>query len=595
MNSTKNLVYLGTLLLAGPAFAQAAPEGAAPAQEAAAEPAAPEPAAEAAPAAPARQARTTVATAGLATQDITMGGAGNTAAASSEDWGFKFKGFFRGPMRLSMSKLDSAPDGASKYQFHASPVTPDANYTRWSYTNANPGPWAELIFQYGNSRAMMTTSVASYNITSGGWRELQDQLGIDRAFVTLKFPEALGDLGGMNWDVGVFSNRYGAMGKYDAGAYETYIMGRTRAAGATGTFDLEVADDFKLILEFGAGAKMDQQQWTQQANSTTAPGALAGDQAHNMERGVASWEPYAGKVQMGTSLLAHGHVAGVFAGGMLTATAHWIQSWTQDQRATGYANMAAANPDGVQSREDALMRVLGFDLRLDGGWLGDGYLGVSRITTKNVYALSDTIEVLHSQGGWQFGDNYTDYQGHDKTTSDSVYMPHDAYVAKTTNGDSTVTSVGFQYSGSLAAYMTQKPFWGDGADVNFKVFGIYTKISGLNSDSEDNVVEYMGTSKLKWGFDLVYSPIPVMAAALRYDNVNPDMDNGSRSFMVFSPRLIFRTEFVTHEQVIVQYQYYKNNSAVLLPHPFNDNFDPAPWGNSKPDKHAITISACMWW
>jgi hypothetical protein len=116
---------------------------------------------------------------------------------------------------------------------------PDGNYTRWMYTNISPGPWAELLFQYGNQRVMMTTSIASYNITSGGWRELQDQLGIDRAFLTLKFPEALGNAGGMAWDVGIFSNRYGAMGKYDAGEYETYIIGRTRFAGATATADME--------------------------------------------------------------------------------------------------------------------------------------------------------------------------------------------------------------------------------------------------------------------------------------------------------------------------------------------------------------------
>lgn len=591
MKSTKTLVYLGSLLFAGPAFGQANTPA-----EAAADPA-PEPAAAATPAAaPAKQARTTVTTAGLATQDITMGGAGNGAATAGEDWGFKFKGFMRGPMRLSMGSLSSAPDGAAKFQFHAPPATPDSNYTRWAYTNNNPGPWAELIFQYGNSRAMMTSAIASYNISSGGWRELQDQLGIDRAFVTLKFPEALGDLGGMNWDVGVFSNRYGAMGKYDAGAYETYIMGRTRAAGATGTFDLEVADDFKLIVEVGAGAKMDQQQWNNKSGATTEPGPL-GDQSYNKERGVSSWEPYSGKVQMGTSLLAHAHVGGVFAGGMLTATAHLIQSWTQDQRATGYAGQTTANADGVKSRPDALMRVLGFDLRLDGGWLGDGYLGVSTIKVQDVYALSDTIEVLHSQGGWQFGDNYTDYQGHNATlsTTHDPNIYHNKYVAGTTNGNGTITSVGFQYSGSLAAYMTQKPFWGDGADVSFKVFAIYTKIGGLDKDSVDNVVQYMGTSKLKWGGDFTYSPMPVMAVALRYDNVNPDMNNGARSFMVFSPRLIFRTEFVTHEQVIIQYQYYKNNSAVQLPHPFNDNYDPAPWGNEKPDTHAFTVAASMWW
>jgi hypothetical protein len=96
-----------------------------------------------------------------------------------------------------------------------------------------PRPLGRDDFQYGNNRAIMTMAIASYNITSGGWRELQDQLGIDRAFLTLNFPDALGDIGKLTWNVGVFSNRYGAMGKYDGGAYDTYMIGRTRVAGET--------------------------------------------------------------------------------------------------------------------------------------------------------------------------------------------------------------------------------------------------------------------------------------------------------------------------------------------------------------------------
>src|SRR5208283_3495690 len=42
--------------------------------------------------------------------------------APSEDWGFKFHGFFRGPMRLSMDT-----ETGQGLQFHAPPVTPDLN------------------------------------------------------------------------------------------------------------------------------------------------------------------------------------------------------------------------------------------------------------------------------------------------------------------------------------------------------------------------------------------------------------------------------------------------------------------------------------
>ena len=38
--------------------------------------------------------------------------------------------------------------------------------------------------------------------------------------------------------------------------------------------------------------------------------------------------------------------------------------------------------------------------------------------------------------------------------------------------------------------------------------------------------------------------------------VVPDLDNSETGFSVFSPRLILRTDFVTHEQILIQYSRY---------------------------------------
>ena len=50
---------------------------------------------------------------------------------------------------------------------------------------------------------------------------------------------------------------------------------------------------------------------------------------------------------------------------------------------------------------------MGFDAKLLGGVLGDGYLGYSHLKRRRtrIY-LQDAIEVLHSFGGWQLHDNY---------------------------------------------------------------------------------------------------------------------------------------------------------------------------------------------
>ena len=528
-----------------PAFVLLALTGSAFAQAPAAEDDEGEP--EAAAASPRPKRRGVTSLLGLSPQTTAVAGPSAGPPAMPEvltsSWGFRFHGFFRGPMRLSM---DSEPGRG--LQFHAPPVTPDLNYTTWSFTNNNPGPWAELLFQYGNNRATMTLAIASYNITAGSWSELQDQLGIDRAFLTLNFPEALGDAGMMVWTVGVFGDRYGAMGKYDGGAYDTYMIGRTRIAGATGTFDFDLSDRFRLIAEGGGGAKMDVQQWR------TEP--------------YPSWQPFPGHAQMGTTVLTHAHVGAVLAQ-MLALTGHYMQTWTNDALRTDTNTLTYAARDGR-------MRILGVDLRLDGGWLGDGYLGFSSIKTANVGVLSDTVEVIHSQGGWQYQANYSG-----------------------SHGDSTVNSIGFQYTFSLAAFMLRpQAWWGQGADLTIQVFGMYNSITGIAAEDQA-AITLQGKHKLKLGTQWLYTPLAFFSAGVRFDGVQPNLDDATHSFWVVSPRLVFHTEFVTREQVVIQYQYYSYGSWYTkdplgsLPYPYGQTGN--LWIPTQPDRHTFTIAASMWW
>jgi hypothetical protein len=572
LRRSRQAIYLGTLLSTSVAVAQTGgdplaedkPATAAPAAEAApaAAPAA-TPTEESEPevAATTRTPKRSVASAGMDTQAVTMGGGGTAGEGSSADeWAFKFKGFFRGPMRIGLDNSGKLTPG--KLQFHTPPVVPDGNYTRWMYTNVSPGPWAELLFQYGTQRVMMTTSIASYNITSGGWRELQDQLGIDRAFLTLKFPEALGDLGGMAVDVGVFSNRYGGMGRYDAGQYETYIIGRTRNAGFTGTFDLAVSDNATAVIEGGFGAKIDQQYQR-----------YAGSNAPTYD--YPSWQPYPGdNVQQGSSLLAHLH-AGLVIDGNMTLMAHYLNTFTRDARwNVGSTGGTATKPSDANAPGKGSIQVMGADFKLDGSSYGDAYLGVSYLMASNAGALSDTLEVLHSQGGSQLAKNY--------------------FAAGTGN----VLTIAGQYTFSLAAFMMRpKPFWGQTADITIRPFFMFNKVSGAGAG--ENV------SKLKGGVEGTYSFLPNMAAALRIDTVQPNMDNKNQSFTILSPKLIFRTDFVTHEMIILQYSGYLLGSEYTDP-ATSDRVMPWPYGQygtwsisklngSPPDKHVLTLSACMWW
>ena len=166
----------------------------------------------------------------------------------------------RAPRAASSAPTRSAPTGRPGTQWHSPTRVPGYLYTTWEYTNTVHGPWAQLNFTYGNSRAMATVIVDSYSQTDGGYKHLQAQQGIDQAFLTLNFPDALGELGTLTWNIGTFQNRYGTMGKYDGGMYETYLFGRTHITGETLTANLtniDSAGDWAFSVEDGFGAKYD--------------------------------------------------------------------------------------------------------------------------------------------------------------------------------------------------------------------------------------------------------------------------------------------------------------------------------------------------
>jgi len=474
--------------------------------------------------------------AGMAPEDTLVSGQiVGISDNSTDEWKFDFHGFFRAPMRLSHTSIDG------DLQLRSPPVVPDWNFTNWQYTNNNPGPWVEMLLQYGNNRVKMTTAIASYNITSGGFRNLQAQLGIDRAFLTINLPEALGDYGGLVWNVGVFSDRYGAPGRYDAGMYETYLFGRTRMAGETIRANYFVGDDSAIQFEHGIGAKLDTQQWTTRA--------LAGDPTE----AYPEYQPYPGPVQQGNTLIHHAHL-GFNYKNLLTLTVHYIDTFTADKRATG-------------NDEDGQIRVMGADLKLNGGWMGYGYIGWSQIKATNAFVVSDAIEVLHSQGGWQLANNYFG------------------------NGDGTMNTILFQYQFSLAAFLVRpESWWGDGADLVATVFGMYNSIEASGTPANGS-----GDQKLKWGADVLYTPLPFLGFGARADFVHPDLDDAERSFTAIAPRLVLKTNFVTHEQIFIQYTRYFNGDRVEMPHPFGGPGAIPPFRTGDPDSGVFTISASMWW
>jgi len=570
----------------------------------------------------------------------------STAGGSAEEWKFDFHGYFRGPLRISfgppsptqlpsgaynstgdprppgsyvpagqclMPAYSCYPPGASGppgTQWHSPTRVPGYNYQDWNYTNTVSGPWTQLNFSYGNSRAMATVIVDSYAVTDGGYKHLQAQQGIDQAFLTLNFPEALGDLGTLTWNLGTFQNRYGTMGKYDGGMYETYIIGRTHVSGETLTANLtnlDAAGNWSISLEHGFGAKYDIVPFLNnqyyQVFSNVPLGSTAG-KPYLSDRD-AEYLPYAGPVPQGSTFLNHAHIGAKYQK-LWTFGLHYLYTWTPDDNWSPVNSRAMNVSDAVPRYRGPIqgsMAIVGAEARLNGGVFGDGYVAYSHIDARNINALADSLEVVHSRSGYNFKQNFFG----------QTFDPHSGVYQGPENETGTVDNIGFQYSfsfGALARY--PEDWWGDGPDLVLTAFGIMSIVHspppdiavhgdaahGIAGDLNRQTTWDMSTKKLKMGLDAVYTPLYWLGFNGRIDWVQPDLDSAySRttgvaggsdlSFTALTARLLIRTQFVTHETVQIEYQHYFLGNAAYPSYPY-------AWV-PKADSNLVGLFASMWW
>jgi hypothetical protein len=454
---------------------------------------------------------------------------------SDEGFRFGFHGFLRVPLRVGHGGTDAtfAPGLNEGTKLHSPPQIPDGVYTDWRYTNNVAGPWTEMVLSYGNARVSANVVIAAYNMTDAGWKDTLSQLGINESFLTIRAPGVFGRKGGLVWNVGAFSNRYGAAGRYDAGKYDTYLFGATHAAGETLTATYALTPDLVMTAEHGVGAKLD-------VTPYIPLDAFDEDLIGPLGRTL----PYGGDVQQGSTFLHHAHL-GVTWNKMLTGAAHYLTSWTDDARLTGEL--------------DGRITTVGGELKLIGSQYGDGYLGFSHLRSRNPLRVAGALEILHSFEGWSLRENFF---GEDES------------------GNGSVNTVLFQYTFSLATLLWPKgEFWGQAADLQFSAFGMFNKITSSDSAYEQ--------SRFKVGGDVTYwTPLGWLGAAARYDLVQPNLDDNTQSFHVISPKLILRTKFASHEEVYIQYSRYVNG----------DNVSPGyPHEELKPDDGVFSITATMWW
>jgi hypothetical protein len=418
-----------------------------------------------------------------------------------------FHGFLRIPLRAGIGSGASFGPGVDPgRKLHSPAQIPDGSYTDWRYTNVSGGPWTELWLTYGNGKVAANVVLAAYDVSDASYRDLLSQLGINQSFISFDLPELFGKKGGLSWNVGAFSGRYGGAGQYDAGKYDTYLFGATHVAGETVSAFYALTDKLTLIADHGIGAKL---QVAPQVPGLEAP-----------------YLPYPGDLQQGSTFLHHGHV-GLIVGKELTIAAHVLTSWTDDAR--------------LSNEEDGRITNVGVDAKLVESRWGDGYLGVSRIKSDNPLRVAGAFEALHSFEGWNLRDNY---------------------FGETATGTGTIDTILAQHVFSLERWKRGAlDFWGQGPDVVISAFGMYNRVRS------DDPAFTGARAKLKLGGEVTWTPRSWIGGDLRYDLVRPDTSDSRQTFQVFSPSLILRTRFASNEQVMIGYSHYVNGDRVAPGYP----------------------------
>jgi len=496
---------------------------------------------------------------------------------------------------MAFPEVQCAGPGQSNTDLHT-PRLPDDQYLDPRFTRQWEKDWTEVFFNYGNSHMVGTVAFQAFGLSDAehvSVDNLSSQLGIAQAWVTLM--PTVGKLR-INWKVGAFWDKYGMSGKYDAGKYDMYLFGRLHVMGQTMKAEYPIGPVTLKIIE-GFGVKNEELEFTP----------------------ITYGFP-------GYTLVGHVH-GGIAYKKVIDFNAHLISAWAQDARVQGPAGAqqendtppgmntgTAANP-GSGPLPDGHITVGGAEMRITpGGAFGELYLGFSHLGAAQAEQVGPAIEPLASLGGYSGGTQIaaapTAYPY--SVPGSNYYGPNgimDNYLGscfKCTSaqlGTGSINSVLVQYDFSFGTLVRkiQNPnssFWGDGPDVTLNLFGLYQTVSSTDTSHWFPLVGD-GVRKLKYGADLIVTPLSWFAFGARADYVQPTSLDPSESFGVISPKVMFRSKYLSHEEITMQYSHYFFGSDVL-PQPPNG---PAAsfangtqqWPVYAPDPNVFGIKATMWW
>lgn len=449
--------------------------------------------------------------------------------ADQSDWRFDFHGFFNIPLNVGINQRDETVRGSgeSKYALHTPPVVPGDKET-WSYTGIVPRLYSQMFFSFGNDRVTGNLSlVAEQTSVSSAFFDPPSQAGIQDAFLTVT--PFITPCFHLRINVGAFSTRYGVMGEYDEGRMGIPLIARINGVGESMVGVWQLGPNWKLLFEQGIVGQ------SNKASITTIPDG---------------WNGFA-DTNEGSTFVNHLH-AGLNFKGIATLAGHYVTALSHDDRATNSLG------------HDGNLRILGADLRLTMGRFGHLYLGFAHTDASYARSISRIIEVLNAPGGPGLMRNY---------------------LGEDSRGNGTLTTFGGQYDLSLGTLLSYPvPFTVDGPDIVLSLFGMQTHVTSEQA-------EYDGITKRKFGAEVSYSLLSWLATSLRWDRVDPNVDFQYTAFSVLSPRVIFRTDWASTDQITLQYSRWFNGSRTTVTAGYPPREDPTV----VPDQDMVSLTATMWW
>ncbi len=428
--------------------------------------------------------------------------AGFGAALPLQGWTFKWSGFMTASLQFSIDERRYPTDEQRTTVFHTPPATID-NWGQFVSTSTVPGNWVGNTFYYGNSLVGATVSVDTWNPTQPTtYYQVGSQYFINNAFVTYT-PEALGKLR-LRFQVGRFSTNYGQLGRWGNGLYTNAISGGPRGDGELTRAELAVGRTVSLTAEHGL---MGTREGTPPAQVVRGP--------------MNGWR----RPLWAATFMHHAHLGFVVKGAFETTfQAHYMTSFTQEDRSESLVDNPGTQAVNEEDVEDGRLTVYGADVRVMHDAFGFLGVGVAYVDGHDAYPLKG----LYTYGG----------------EGEQVV---ERWWGVPSGGSGSILVGGFNYNFSIGKLVNYPgTFVGDGPDI---VINAGLHIARIWSEFEP----YDGQSRHKYGLDALYTFHRYMGVGLRGDRVSPNSDDSGEAFEVLSPRLVFRSNYNSHEMVQLIY------------------------------------------